>query len=43
LDHVCLASSERGWRQLLVIVAKVDTAHERTLLAQNIDGLLLGR
>ena len=43
LDHVCLAGSERGWRQLLVVVTKVDTAHERTLLTQNIDGLLLGR
>lgn len=42
LNHVCLASSERGRGELLVVVAEVDTAHERTLLAHLIDGLLLG-
>lgn len=41
LNHVCLASSERGWGELLVVVAKIDTAHKRTLLAHMIDGLLL--
>jgi hypothetical protein len=42
LDHVCLAGGEGGWRELLVVVAQVDTAHERTLLADYIDSLRLG-
>jgi hypothetical protein len=42
LDHVGLAGSEGGGRELLVVVAEVDAAHERALLAHDIDGLRLG-
>lgn len=41
LNHICLASCKRGRGELLVVVAKIDTAHKRTLLAHVIDGLLL--
>jgi hypothetical protein len=42
LDHVCLAGSEGRGGELLVVVAEVDTAHERALLADDIDGLRFG-